>query len=301
MWLGHCTSHARRPGPGQRGLATRTIAVEPIVHPRRDRASRTETCCGRCARFADPRSQRRSRICSQVLHHFDDRRARILIAELDRVSRVGVVMVSSSASRSSGPLPCGRPRAALSPSDSKDGLLSSSAGSSGPELRALVSSTVPRDVVVRGTSRSLTAAGLSTNVPAVSPSPSTVASPRAPYHWARSPCARDGNGGSAMVRTACGCFDLARTSRRPAYRITIVSFAFANARATAADWWRWPRTAIRQFTGRLVAVGDERGRSHTIHPLPRRGITKGYVEWQFGGATSLRGAHRARWDGPACR
>ena len=89
-------------------------------------------------------------ICSQVLHHFDDRRARILIAELDRVSRVGVVIGELQRDAIAAVLfRAVAPALRFHPATVKDGLLSIERGFSGPELRALVSSTVPRDVVVR--------------------------------------------------------------------------------------------------------------------------------------------------------
>jgi ubiquinone/menaquinone biosynthesis C-methylase UbiE len=134
-----------------RGMRTHTIAVEQsfilgmIARPETDEVIAGDALCLPIRdRSVDVV------ICSQVLHHFDDRRARILISELDRVSRIGVVigelqrdMVASVLFRAVAPA------LRFHPVTVHDGLLSIERGFLGHELRALVRSAVPRDVVVR--------------------------------------------------------------------------------------------------------------------------------------------------------
>ena len=134
-----------------RGVSTRTIAVEQsfilgiIARPETDEVIAADALClpvrDRSVDLV---------LCSQVLHHFDDHRARILIGELDRVSRVGVVIgelqrdaIASALFRAVAPA------LRLHPVTVHDGLLSIERGFRGPELRELVRSAVPRDVVVR--------------------------------------------------------------------------------------------------------------------------------------------------------
>jgi ubiquinone/menaquinone biosynthesis C-methylase UbiE len=89
-------------------------------------------------------------ICSQVLHHFCDRQARMLIGELDRVARIGVVIGDLERDAVAAFLfRAVAPALRFHPVTVRDGLLSIERGFSGPELRALIRSTVPRDVVVR--------------------------------------------------------------------------------------------------------------------------------------------------------
>jgi SAM-dependent methyltransferase len=134
-----------------RGMHTHTIAVEQsfilgmIARPETDEVIAGDALCLPIRdRSVDVV------ICSQVLHHFDDRRARILISELDRVSRIGVVIgelqrdvVASVLFRAVAPA------LRFHPVTVHDGLLSIERGFLGHELRALVRSAVPRDVVVR--------------------------------------------------------------------------------------------------------------------------------------------------------
>lgn len=134
-----------------RGVRTRTIAVEQsfilgiIARPETDDVVAGDALCLPIRdRSVDVV------ICSQVLHHFDDQRARILIAELDRVSRVGVVIgdlerdaIASALFRAVAPA------LRFHPVTVHDGLLSIERGFRKPELRELVRSAVPRDVVVR--------------------------------------------------------------------------------------------------------------------------------------------------------
>lgn len=134
-----------------RGVRTHTIAVEQsfilgmIARPETDEVIAGDALCLPIRdRSVDVV------ICSQVLHHFDDRRARILISELDRVSRIGVVIgelqrdvVASVLFRAVAPA------LRFHPVTVHDGLLSIERGFLGHELRALVRSAVPRDVVVR--------------------------------------------------------------------------------------------------------------------------------------------------------
>lgn len=134
-----------------RGVRTRTIAVEQsfilgiIARPETDEVIAADALCLPIRdRSVDVV------ICSQVLHHFDDQKARILISELDRVSRVGVVIgelqrdaIASALFRAVAPA------LRFHPVTVHDGLLSIERGFRGPELRELVRSAVPRDVVVR--------------------------------------------------------------------------------------------------------------------------------------------------------
>ena len=134
-----------------RGVRTRTIAVEQsfilgiIARPETDEVIAADALCLPIRdRSVDVV------ICSQVLHHFDDQKARILITELDRVSRVGVVIgelqrdaIASALFRAVAPA------LRFHPVTVHDGLLSIERGFRGPELRELVRSAVPRDVVVR--------------------------------------------------------------------------------------------------------------------------------------------------------
>jgi SAM-dependent methyltransferase len=134
-----------------RGLCARTIAVEQsfilgaIARPETDHVIAGDA-------LALPIRDRSVdvAICSQVLHHFCDQKARVLIAELDRVARIGVVIgdlerdaVASLLFRAVAPA------LRFHPVTVRDGLLSIERGFSGPELRALVRSAVTRDVVVR--------------------------------------------------------------------------------------------------------------------------------------------------------
>ncbi len=135
----------------RRGLATHTIAVEQsfilgaIARPETD-----DVLAGDALALPIRDRSVDVAICSQVLHHFDDRRARILIAELDRVSRVGVVIGELERDALAAFLfRAVAPALRFHPVTVKDGLLSIERGFSGPELRALVRSAVPRDVVVR--------------------------------------------------------------------------------------------------------------------------------------------------------
>lgn len=136
---------------GRRGLATHTIAVEQdcilgaIARPETD-----EVLAGDALALPIRDRSVDVTICSQVLHHFDDRRARILIAELDRVSRVGVVIGELERDALAAVLfRAVAPALRFHPATVKDGLLSIERGFSGAELRALVRSAVSRDVVVR--------------------------------------------------------------------------------------------------------------------------------------------------------
>lgn len=145
--IARATARAR----GNRGLATRTIAVEQsfilgaIARPETD-----DVLAGDALALPIRDRSVDLAICSQVLHHFDDRRARILIAELDRVSRVGVVIAELERDAIAAVLfRAVAPALRFHPATVRDGLLSIERGFSGPELRALVSSTVPRNVVVR--------------------------------------------------------------------------------------------------------------------------------------------------------
>ncbi len=89
-------------------------------------------------------------ICSQVLHHFCDQKARVLIAELDRVARIGVVIGDLERDAIAALLfRAVAPALRFHPVTVRDGLLSIKRGFSGAELRALVRSAVTRDVVVR--------------------------------------------------------------------------------------------------------------------------------------------------------
>ncbi|HEY7568903.1 MAG TPA: methyltransferase domain-containing protein [Gemmatimonadaceae bacterium] len=143
--------HALARALASRGVRTRTIAVEQsfilgiIARPETDEVIAADALCLPIRdRSVDVV------ICSQVLHHFDDQRARILIAELYRVSRVGVVIgelerdaIASALFRAVAPA------LRFHPVTVHDGLLSIERGFRGPELRELVRSAVPRDVVVR--------------------------------------------------------------------------------------------------------------------------------------------------------
>lgn len=144
-------SHAVANALAGRGVRTHTIAVEQsfilgaIARPETDDVLAGDALCLPIRdRSVDVV------ICSQVLHHFDDRRARILIAELDRVSRVGVVIGELQRDALAAVLfRAVAPALRFHPVTVRDGLMSIGRGFLGPELRALVRSAVPRDVVVR--------------------------------------------------------------------------------------------------------------------------------------------------------
>jgi SAM-dependent methyltransferase len=134
-----------------RGVAARTIAVEQrfvlgaIARPQCDDVLAADA-------LALPLRDRSVDlvICSQVLHHFDDRRARLLIAELDRVARIGVVVGDLERDTTAAVLfRLVAPALRFHPATVRDGLLSIERGFSGAELLALVRSAVPRDVVVK--------------------------------------------------------------------------------------------------------------------------------------------------------
>jgi SAM-dependent methyltransferase len=134
-----------------RGIVARTIAVEQrfvlgaIARPRSDDVIAADA-------LTLPLRDRSVDlvICSQVLHHFDDRRARLLIAELDRVARVGVVIGDLERdARAAMLFRLVAPALRFHPATVRDGLLSIERGFSGAELQALVRSAVPRDVLVR--------------------------------------------------------------------------------------------------------------------------------------------------------
>ncbi|HJU75726.1 MAG TPA: methyltransferase domain-containing protein [Gemmatimonadaceae bacterium] len=134
-----------------RGIATRTIGVEQsfilgaIARPETD-----DVIAGDALALPVRDRGVDLTICSQVLHHFDDRRARVLIGELDRVSRVGVVIGELERDALASILfRAVAPALRFHPVTVRDGLLSIERGFSGPELRALVRSAVPREVNVR--------------------------------------------------------------------------------------------------------------------------------------------------------
>ncbi|MGH7710079.1 MAG: methyltransferase domain-containing protein [Gemmatimonadaceae bacterium] len=134
-----------------RGVHARTIAVEQsfilgaIARPETD-----DVVAGDALALPIRDRSVDVAICSQVLHHFSDRKARILIAELDRVARVGVVIGDLQRDAVAALLfRAVAPALRFHPVTVRDGLLSIERGFSGPELRALVRSAVPRDVVVR--------------------------------------------------------------------------------------------------------------------------------------------------------
>lgn len=134
-----------------RGVPTHTFAVEQsfilgmIARPETDEVIAGDALC----------LPIRSRsvdvvICSQVLHHFDDQRARVLISELDRVSRIGVVIGELQRDALAAALfRAVAPALRFHPVTVHDGLLSIQRGFLEPELQALVQSAVPRDVIVR--------------------------------------------------------------------------------------------------------------------------------------------------------
>lgn len=134
-----------------RGMAVHTIAVEQsfilgtIARPETDEVLAGDALCLPIRdRSVDVV------ICSQVLHHFDDQRARSLIAELDRVSRIGVVIGELQRDALASILfRAVAPALRFHPVTVHDGLLSIQRGFREPELRDLVRSVVPRDVVVR--------------------------------------------------------------------------------------------------------------------------------------------------------
>lgn len=136
---------------GARGMHTHTIAVEQsfilgmIARPETDEVLAGDALCLPIrTRSVDVV------ICSQVLHHFDDQRARVLISELDRVSRIGVVIGELQRDPLASVLfRAVAPALRFHPMTVHDGLLSIERGFLRPELDALVRSAVRRDVVVR--------------------------------------------------------------------------------------------------------------------------------------------------------
>lgn len=136
---------------GNRGLRVRTIGVEqPFILAAIARPETDDVIAGDALALPIQDRSVDVAICSQVLHHFCDRQARILISELDRVARLGVVIgdlerdaVASVLFRAVSPM------LRFHPVTVRDGLMSIERGFSGPELRALIRSAVPRDVVVR--------------------------------------------------------------------------------------------------------------------------------------------------------
>lgn len=136
---------------GNRGMAARTIALEQsfilgaIPRPETDHVVAGDA-------LALPIRDRGVdlALCSQVLHHFDDRRARVLIAELDRVVRFGVVIGELERGALASILfRLVAPALRFAPVTVRDGLMSIERGFLGPELRALIRSAVPREVSVR--------------------------------------------------------------------------------------------------------------------------------------------------------
>jgi SAM-dependent methyltransferase len=134
-----------------RGISARTIAVEQsfilsaIARPETD-----DVLAGDALALPIHDRSIDVAICSQVLHHFCDQKARILIAELDRVARIGVVIGDLQRDAVAALLfRAVAPALRFHPMTVRDGLLSIERGFSQPELHALVRSAVPRDVVVR--------------------------------------------------------------------------------------------------------------------------------------------------------
>jgi SAM-dependent methyltransferase len=134
-----------------RGVQTRTIAVEQsFILNRIKRPETDEVVAGDALALPIRDRSVDVAICSQVLHHFGDEKARVLISELDRVARLGVIIGDLERDAVAAFLfRVVAPALRFHPVTVRDGLLSIERGFSGPELRALVRSAVPRDVVVR--------------------------------------------------------------------------------------------------------------------------------------------------------
>ncbi|MGQ0537892.1 MAG: methyltransferase domain-containing protein [Gemmatimonadaceae bacterium] len=136
---------------GARGVHARTIAVEqPFVLAAIGRPDTDAVCAGDA--LALPFADRSVDVvlCAQVLHHFDDTRARQVIAELDRVARVAVVIAELERSR----VAAAAFRVIASvfrfhPITVHDGLLSIARGFEPDELRDLVLGATGRRAAVR--------------------------------------------------------------------------------------------------------------------------------------------------------
>lgn len=134
-----------------RGLGARTIGVEqPFILEAIPRPETDDVVAGDALTLPIRDRSVDVAICSQVLHHFCDQQARVLISELDRVARIGVVIGDLERDALAALLfRAVAPALRFHPITVRDGLMSIERGFSGPELRALIRSTVPRDVVVR--------------------------------------------------------------------------------------------------------------------------------------------------------
>jgi ubiquinone/menaquinone biosynthesis C-methylase UbiE len=135
----------------QRNLAPRTIAIDqPFILGAIARPETDEVVAGDALALPIRDRGVDVAICSQVLHHFCDEKARMLIAELDRVARLGVVIGDLERDAFAAFLfRAVAPALRFHPVTVRDGLMSIGRGFSGPELHALVRSTVGRDVTVR--------------------------------------------------------------------------------------------------------------------------------------------------------
>ena len=134
-----------------RGLRARTIAIDqPFILGAIARPETDHVIAGDALALPIRDRSVDVAICSQVLHHFCDQKARVLIAELDRVARIGVVIGDLERDAVAAFLfRAVAPALRFHPVTVRDGLLSIERGFSGPELGALVRSAVTRDVVVR--------------------------------------------------------------------------------------------------------------------------------------------------------
>lgn len=84
---------AARAAAARRGLTLRTIGLDAAEELARASRARTDlSLCGSALALPFPSRSVDVVTCSQVLHHFPDDEARMVIAEMDRVARVAVVI-----------------------------------------------------------------------------------------------------------------------------------------------------------------------------------------------------------------